>query len=123
MPQNVTITLSTPIEGHGAPITQLVFRPPVWRDIVKVGEPFTVHRSADGVAFFADNPDSFAHYLEVCLVEPKEYSLVESQVGPADTIKAKEVIRDFFIPAAPEGGGSKKSQTSSSSSSAGSPAA
>ncbi|GEO99505.1 hypothetical protein [Methylobacterium haplocladii] len=107
MPQNVTITLSAPIEGHGTPITQLVFRPPVWRDILKVGgEPFTVHRSADGVVFFADNPESFAHYLEVCLVEPKEYSLVESQVGPADTIKAKEVIRDFFVPGGPVGGDS-----------------
>ncbi|GEP00040.1 hypothetical protein [Methylobacterium haplocladii] len=121
MPKTVTVTLSTPIEGHGAPITQLVFRPPVWRDILPVGEPFTVHRSADGVYFYADNAEAFSHYLETCLVEPAEYSLVESQVGPADTIKAKEVIRDFFIPAAPEGGGSTTSQTSSSSSAAGSP--
>ncbi|GJE54581.1 hypothetical protein [Methylobacterium thuringiense] len=109
MSKNVTIELEEPIEGHGPPITKLVYRSPVWRDVMAVGDAYTVHTSKDGERFLVENHEAIEHYAEVCLVEPKEYSLVQSQVGLADAQKVREAIMGFFLRAAQATAASKTS--------------
>jgi hypothetical protein len=115
MSKNVTIALIEPIQGHGPDITKLVYRPPMMRDFIAVGDAYTVHTSKDGERFLVENNEAIAHYAEALLVEPKEYTLVESQLGLADAQQVKEAIMGFFLRASQAATASRASPTSSSS--------
>ena len=100
--QNKTITLLDPIEGPGpnkesptVEITQLVLRPPRYRDIMLLGEPAAFARSEGGIIFQSEKDEVVAEYVRRLLIEPKDPQLLE-QLELADTIQCREAVFDFF---------------------------
>lgn len=96
MSKHVTIDLVEPIQGHGPDIRQLVYRKPKYRDIALVGAPYNFVTPKNGEPMFVENNEAIDHYAQALLVEPKEFSLIESQLGVRDTFAVRSTIMGFF---------------------------
>ncbi|GJE27947.1 hypothetical protein [Methylobacterium organophilum] len=120
MAKTVTVDLERPIEGHEGAIHKVVLREPKWRDIMPIGQPFTMHFPKGASPVLVEDHEALARYAELLVVEPKESSLLD-QLGVADTFKIRNQIIGFFLEPAAASGASKTSQQTSSSSSDGPP--
>lgn len=109
------LPLSTPIQGPKGPVSEIALRVPRWNDIMPVGSPYSVHRSAEGHRFVVENNEAIEHYARECLVEPADPRLLE-QLGPLDTLTVREAILDFFTPATPASQSSNEPPPAGSSS-------
>jgi hypothetical protein len=92
---NVTVNLSTPIEGHEGQIKSITLREPKFGDVMALGEPSAFARSEGGMVFQSEKDGVVQSYVERLLVEPKDPALL-LQVSLADALKLKDAIYDFF---------------------------
>jgi len=89
------IPLSTPIQGHTGPISQVLVKEPTGRDYMALGEPSIWARNADGTSYVIEHTEVIEKYIERCLADPKD-PLLLSQLGLADAMKVKDAVLDFF---------------------------
>ena len=121
MSKEKTFKLVQPIEGHEDDlIRELVFREPMFRDLMALGEPQTITLTEEGRPFVIENPVVLLEYAKRCLVSPKGFLLVESQLGFEDGMAVKVWLESFFLrggrvkegsPKSPEISGSNAAST------------
>lgn len=92
---NVTIKLTTPIEGGEGQITEIVLREPRYGDVMLLGEPAAYARSEGGLVYTAERDGIIRSYVERLLVKPNDPALL-LQCSLADSLALKEAVFDFF---------------------------
>ena len=120
MSKQKTFKLVEPIMGHGGDIHQVVFREPKFSDLMALGEPRTITLTDEGRPFVVENPAVVLEYARRCIVSPKDFLLVEEQLGLEDGMQVKEFFESFFLhggraneasPTSPEISGSSAEST------------
>jgi hypothetical protein len=93
MAKTTTVTLSAPLEGHGAMISQVMLREPTLRDRLTIGSAYVI---SDGAVYWVD--EAIQRYLRACLVEPKDPLLIDRAcLEDAEAIIG--AVQDFFVAA------------------------
>ena len=95
MAKRTTIKLSSPVIGHGAPVSSVVLREPTFAEHSVHGDPTIFARNSEGGVYLIENTAVIKAYLEACLVEPKD-PLLLNQLSLADSIQLKDAMLDFF---------------------------
>lgn len=88
------IPLSEPIAGHSGPIAKVVLREPTLADVMEIGEPQVIGRTADGTLYAVEHVGSIKAYLERCVQSPD--ALLLGQLCLADALAVKDALIGFF---------------------------
>jgi len=106
MSETKTIPLKKPLQSPEGPVHKIVLREPTFNEYLTHGDPYTIAASAGGNPFMVENADVIAAYIRVCLVEPKDATILEQ--GKARLAKeVKEALLSFFRPDVEAGEGSE----------------
>lgn len=101
MAETVTVTLKKPLRGpNGLEVKAVVVREPMFDDVIELGDPYTIAITATKVPFQVENAEVIRAYLERCIVEPQDPSLLK-QVNARTAIEIKDKLLAFFQPDAP----------------------
>lgn len=117
MPRTTTIAIDPPIEGHEGLIRRVVLREPTFDEFRRLGEPFVIAETADGVPFMVHQDEVIAHYESLLVVEPKDTSTLP-QGGMRLARDIRRAVLRFFLQGGEAAEGSPTSPPTSSSSAA-----
>lgn len=90
-----TITLTTPVELHGRPITVVILREPTGANYLDLGEPFALVGIKGGGVFRAEKEDVIRSYLGVCVDHDAGDHLVR-MMSFRDARALVRALLDFF---------------------------
>lgn len=97
--KTVEIRLDEPLTGHTGPIRAVKVREPRAGDILDIGDPSVLARSADGMLFQVDNDERIRRYIERLTVDETGRTLdplLLAQGSASDIIRIREAVLDFF---------------------------
>lgn len=95
-----TIKLSTPVEIHDRPVTEITLREPTGGQYLDFGEPLILVNSSGGL-FQTEDRAAIGKYLDAC-VEHDSGVAVLRLLSLHDARAVKEALLGFFTRSAPE---------------------
>lgn len=93
-----TLKLMSPVQLHGAMISEISFREPRGGEFLDLGEPRVITRTKDDSIFLIENDAAIKAYVQSC-VEGNDGPVVLQLLSLADMRAAKELVLSFFTDA------------------------
>lgn len=110
MGETVTIKLKKPLISPEGEVHQVVLREPTYEEFLVHGDPYVVAASKNETRFMAENLDTIAAYIRICLVEPKDPQILV-QANARLAREMKTAMLSFFHPDVASTGTSETSPT------------
>jgi hypothetical protein len=87
-----TVTLTKPIQAHGATLTQLTLREPKGRDIASCGLPRVISQRGKALSMDVDTEAIHAYISVLGNIPPSSVD----QIDAFDWMEVQKVVLDFF---------------------------
>lgn len=94
------VKLSRKYEAHGNVFDEVTVREPRFVDLMALGEPYEVQKTANNVPVVIENTAIIADYVNRCVVNPGIECLAE--LGIKDARAVRGAVLSFFISGEPQ---------------------
>ena len=95
--KTAVVELSNPIGDFlGKTVKRIVLREPTYSLYARFGELYTYGRTAEGTEFATARDDVIAEYLDRCVIEPEDSSVLQLVNNVKDARALRAALAGFF---------------------------